>query len=244
MKKTFWLFILGLLLITPVYARENRLYVTGSNYKLAYDSKLIDENVFMKHLDMVPGDSYTDDLIIENNSDLSYDLYFKVVPKNMNAAKREFFDNISMKIYLDENLIYDGGVDGLDYQSMGVNLQDSVLLGTFNIGRIANMRVETSLSKDYSNTNFSDDAFIDWTFYANFDGELNPNPDTGPGDDEDDPNKPGPSDVIEILPIPDTGILGGSSTNYIPSIIIGGIVLLLIIFYYNKKEYRQKLRRK
>ena len=241
MKKTIWLFILGLLFITPVNARENRLYVTGSDYKLAYDSKLIDENVFMKHIDMIPGDSYTDELIIENNSSLSYDLYFKVIPKDMNAPKRVFFNNISMKIYLDDNLVYDGGVDGMDYQSSGVNLQDSVLLGTFPVGRVANMRVETSLSEDYSDTNFSDNTFIDWTFYAQFDGEINPNPDTDHGDD--DPNKPVPSDPVEILPIPDTGILGGSSNNYIPSIIIGGIVLLLFVFYYNKKGNKQKLRR-
>ena len=243
MKKTIWLFILGLLLITPVNALENRLYVTGSDYKLAYDSKLIDENVFMKHIDMIPGDSYTDELIIENNSSLSYDLYFKVIPKNMNAPKRVFFNNISMKIYLDDNLVYDGGVDGMDYQSSGVNLQDSVLLGTFPVGRVANMRVETSLSEDYSDTNFSDNAFIDWTFYAQFDGEINPNPDTGGHGDDEKPDKPVPSDPVEILPIPDTGILGGSSKNYIPSIIIGGIVLLLFVFYYNKKGNKQKLRR-
>ena len=42
-----------------------------------HESSYIDEDVFMKHVDMAPGASYTDELLIENGTNTKYTLYFK-----------------------------------------------------------------------------------------------------------------------------------------------------------------------
>ena len=104
MKK---LLILLLLLITvPVFAKENKLYLLEDKKTIKYESGLYDDKVFMKHLDMVPGSKYTDELYIENGTDVPYKLYFKAVKKNQGADAEKLLQSISMKITLDDKLIY------------------------------------------------------------------------------------------------------------------------------------------
>ena len=67
--------------ILSVQAKENKLYFTEENDRLYYESKLIDEDVFMKHIDMTPGENFTDELLIENGTNTKYTLYFKIVPR-------------------------------------------------------------------------------------------------------------------------------------------------------------------
>ena len=74
MKKILLLLIL--LLTISVSAKENKLYFVEKDNQIFYESGLYDEKVFMKHTDMVPGSSYTDELLIENGTNKVYKLYF------------------------------------------------------------------------------------------------------------------------------------------------------------------------
>jgi len=130
--KKFVLFIsLFALSVLSVQARENKLYFTEENNRLYYESKLIDEDIFMKHIDMTPGESFTDELLIENGTNTKYTLYFKVVPREQSAEADELLENIIMKIKLDEEIIYEGKATGLDYTEQGIDLQKAILLGDF-----------------------------------------------------------------------------------------------------------------
>ena len=51
MKKIITFLLLFFLLISPVKALENKLYFTEEDGQLYYQSSLIDEKVFLKHLD-------------------------------------------------------------------------------------------------------------------------------------------------------------------------------------------------
>ena len=105
--KKFVLFIsLFALSVLSVQAKENKLYFTEENNRLYYESKLIDEDIFMKHIDMTPGESFTDELLIENGTNTKYTLYFKVVPREQSAEADELLENIIMKIKLDEEMQY------------------------------------------------------------------------------------------------------------------------------------------
>lgn len=231
MKKIITFLLLFFLLISPVKALENKLYFTEEDGQLYYQSSLIDEKVFLKHLDMMPGDTFTDELIIENGTEEEHDLYFKVIPADEDSNVRDLFDHLTMKIYLDDELIYDGFVRGLDYSNTGVNLQDVVLLGKFEPDDRSVMVVETKLLESYNNTNVNGNSTIDWTFYADYRKDPDPEPED-PGDDIVNPE----TDIIEILPIPDTGIFGNSK-NLIPFIILGIVGVLLVIY---KKELERK----
>lgn len=218
MKKRIFTILLFLLMITPVYAKDNKLYFTEKEERIYYESKLLNEDVFMKHTDMVPGSRYTDELIIENGTATTYTLYFKVVPRKQSKMADELLDAIDMEITLDGNLIYNGSAKGLDYSSVGVNLQNSVLLGDFIPSRNSKMVVKTHLQESYSNTDFKEYSYIDWTFYAQYE-----------------------NNTWEIIPIPKTGIgFVQKSIPYLPWI---GILFIVIILYgvYKIREKKERV---
>lgn len=212
--KKFVLFIsLFALCIISVEAKENKLYFTEENNRLYYESKLIDENIFMKHVDMTPGESFTDELIIENGTNTKYTLYFKIVPREQSAEADELLDNIMMKIKLDDNVIYEGKATGLDYTEQGIDLQKAILLGNFAPSKNSKMVVETKLSENYDNTEFNDFSYIDWSFYAQYDDSEPP---------------------VEIIASPDT------MKNSFPFAFVFSVIIILIGLGIVKSAYKKK----
>lgn len=212
MKKIILILALFIVSILPVQAKENKLYFTDYDKHLYYESSLIDEDVFMKHTDMVPGSSFTDELILENGTKTKYTLYFQVKPKKQSNEADEFLENIQMTIKLDDKVIYDGKATGLDYNNDGINLQAAILIGEIKPSKKLKMTVETSLSKDYDNTNYDELSYIDWSFYAQYEDE-----------------------VSEIVKSPNT-MKNSSSYTIVFSIIIILIGITLIINAIKKKN--------
>lgn len=212
--KKFVLFIsLFALSVLSVQARENKLYFTEENNRLYYESKLIDEDIFMKHIDMIPGESFTDELLIENGTNTKYTLYFKVVPRNQSAEADELLENIIMKIKLDEEIIYEGKATGLDYTEQGIDLQKAILLGDFTPSKNSKMVVETKLSENYDNTELNEFSYIDWSFYAQYDDSKPP---------------------VEIIVSPNT------MRNSFPYTIVFSAIIILIGIGIVKSAYKKK----
>lgn len=209
MKKLILIGLLFALSSFSVQAKENKLYFTEENNSLYYESKLIDEDIFMKHVDMTPGDSFTDELLIENGTNTKYTLYFKIVPREQSANADELLENIIMNIKLDNKVIYNGKATGLDYTSQGINLQNAILLGDFTPSRKSNMIVETKLKEEYDNTNNIDSSYIDWSFYAQYDKKES------------------------VIINPKTSTIGKSNHYYL----FLAIIPLLLIIYTVRKEY-------
>lgn len=212
--KKFVLFIsLFALSVLSVQARENKLYFTEENNRLYYESKLIDEDIFMKHIDMTPGESFTDELLIENGTNTKYTLYFKVVPRDQSAEADELLENIIMKIKLDEEIIYEGKATGLDYTEQGIDLQKAILLGNFTPSKNSKMVVETKLSENYDNTELNEFSYIDWSFYAQYDDSKPP---------------------VEIIVSPNT------MRNSFPYTIVFSAIIILIGIGIVKSAYKKK----
>ena len=205
--KKFVLFIsLFALSVLSVQARENKLYFTEENNRLYYESKLIDE-------DMTPGESFTDELLIENGTNTKYTLYFRVVPRNQSAEADELLENIIMKIKLDEEIIYEGKATGLDYTEQGIELQKAILLGNFTPSKNSKMVVETKLSENYDNTELNEFSYIDWSFYAQYDDSKPP---------------------VEIIVSPNT------MRNSFPYTIVFSAIIILIGIGIVKSAYKKK----
>lgn len=213
MKKVLlFLTLFVVFFVTPVCAFENKLYFTEFNDRIYYKSKFLDEDVFMKHLDMVPGKIFTDELIIENGTNTKYTLFFKVVPRVQSEEADNLLENIYMTIIIDGEEIYEGRATGLDYTDRGINLQDAILLGEFDPSKESKMVVETKLSEHYDNTEYDELSYIDWSFYAQYEN----------------------SEPTEIVSVPNT------LKNSFPIIFIVSICVILIglfiILYARKKE--------
>ena len=222
MKKILFIFLTFFLSINIVLAKENKLSISSSDNKLYYDSKLLDTNTFMKHLDMIPGSTFTDNLIIENETKFNFNLYLKINNRNNN----ELLDYMTMKIYLDDKLVYDGDMigSGLFYENDALN--NSFLVGNFSANQLSNLRVVTNLSTDYSNINNNDSLIIDWKFYAETKDDINKK------DDIEEET------IIEIIPAPITGI----NIDKLPIIIIScglclaGCILIIILIKKRNKD--------
>lgn len=181
MKKILSLIIIiiSIFSISFVYAEEkNKLYISSKDNKLYYDSEMFDEDIFLHFLELVPGEVYEEELLIENDTVFPCDLYFKIIQDEQSELAEELLDNIIMKIYLDDEIIYDGKVKGEDYLENGVNLQDSIYLGKYEKKASETLKVEVKLDEEYSNIDNEELAKTTWEFYASVDNEIktiNPN---------------------------------------------------------------------
>ena len=170
MKKI--LFCLILLLAIPVNAKDSRLYFNEKDKKLYYDSSILDKNIFMNHTDMLPGSIYQDRLLIENDSNKDFTLYFKVKVEDQSSESLELLDNIEMKLYLDDQLIYDGLSTGIDYKENGINLLNSIKIGEIKSKSSVNLDATVKLKESYSNIDNQEYSFVDWYFYAEYDDSI------------------------------------------------------------------------
>ena len=103
MKKIFVALIASIIIATPVFAEaKNKVYVYEKDEKIYYDSKQFDDR-FMVHENMVPGDSFSDELVVENGTSYEHDIYFKIVNGITNSERiNEFLSDIARYIKPDE----------------------------------------------------------------------------------------------------------------------------------------------
>ncbi len=188
------------------------MYFKEDKDQLLYDGTAINKDIFMNHDNLVPGEVFTDELLIENGTEKTYTLFLKVIPVEQSSAADELLDKITMNIKLDEETIYSGKATGLDYTSQGINLQDAIELGEFAPSKKSKLVVETKLSEDYDNTSNVISTKIDWSFY----GQLNDS-----------------KNAYEIMEAPNT-LMNKSTVLAVVSII--AILVGLSIFQYAKKK--------
>lgn len=213
MKKMIFTLILLLISISSVSAKENRLILIEQNNKIYYDRNVFDRDYFMKFDGMLPNGKYHDELLIENNTNKKVTLYFKIEEKEQSDEQNELLDNLFMKLYLDNNLIYDGQVKGFDYNLNGVNLQNVVFLKELSQSDSLKFNVDLYLDPKYANKNMDDYARVDWIFYVQ-------QMDTG--------------EVTEVTGVPITGLNGNSIFVIISASIICLIGFIITLFVIRK----------
>lgn len=153
-----------------VKAKDNTLYFTEFGHKLVYDSSF-DKEEFMSHLSIVPGQTNTDVLIIKNGTSTEYELFLKVKYLDDDSKVKALIENIDMKVYLDDELIYTGKVSGEEYNNSGVKLTNAFSLGIFK-SNSAVLKVETTLNPEFTDVDNDAIAKIDWEFYAAYEEEI------------------------------------------------------------------------
>ena len=200
-KKIIYTFILFAFITSTVYADENKIYFTESDGRIYYQDY---DHTFMNHPDMVPGREYTDILSLENETSIKYGLYVKLKKINDSAAANELFDNINMKIYIDDNLIFEGSARGLTIVDGEEVLNDIIKLVDMHPNTTHTLMVKTQLSRDYTNINYTDATYVNWVFYASYgdpDEPIEPDDPVTP----DEPVEPEYSGESEINGDSDTG---------------------------------------
>lgn len=163
------------------YSRDDRvtlkkLYLDEKDGTLSYTPSAPGDNWFMSHLNMMPGETYEDTLVIENQTGRRCKIYMQVVPKAVQEKlPRELLEKISMKVYNEGTLIYNGTALGKDYNDSLQDLQKVVLLGEYGEKNVGKLRVVLTLDKDTPLKYADQLAQIDWKFIVeDASGEKNP----------------------------------------------------------------------
>lgn len=230
-----------------------------SNGKLVYvpyrnEAGAEEGNWFMSFTDMVPGGVYKDKLSIENASKKKYRLYAQVIPREQEAVKAELLDLITMKVYYQGSLIYDGKATGASLVSEE-GLQRVVPLGIYASGSKGVIEVELSLDPTLKLGDGRSEKYagiltkVDWKFMVtevhdpDSGGSDEPGPGPRPGTVVTVPDNPVPTGdltVIEDSPVP-LALLPktGDTTPLIPMVVtvIGsGLILLYLAGRLRKKK--------
>ena len=173
MKKMAIIFIIFFCLVEPIGASENILRFVDEDNNLYYDSEIFDDDIFMNRLNLISGETNNDVLLIENKTDDTFNLYFRIIDNGYSEEDKELISNTTMKIFVDNEIIYDGYIDGKHYDD-GINLNNSVSVGEFTPDSSKEIRVVTEVDSDYVGAEANATIQVEWEFYAEIDDAILP----------------------------------------------------------------------
>jgi hypothetical protein len=183
MKKVSFivLFLLSFFIFDVYALDQNTLVLTDKDKKLIYNNNLFNENIFLYHVEMIPGGEYEDNLHIINNSNFEYVLYLRLFLDNDDNYDLEFMKNINFQIFLDNLEIFNGTIIDKNENNILISLGEYK-----NYGDQSTLKVITNLNKEYSNVNKMDNSIIHWEFVANYEDnyQIITTPNTGITDTE------------------------------------------------------------
>lgn len=129
----------------------------GNANELVY---IHDDDLFLQHPNMIPGDYIRRTLEIKNKHKYPYELFLKaerVSPKE----EYDLLDKLDLKISYKDEVIYDEAVNGEDKLTKGISL------GVFNPGQEENLIAEVKLDGASTGNEYKNkSAQIDWIFTA------------------------------------------------------------------------------
>lgn len=129
----------------------------GNANELVY---IPDDDLFLQHPNMLPGDYIIRTLEIKNKHKYPYELFLRaerVSPKE----EYDLLDKLDLKISYKDEVIYDEAVNGEDKLTKGISL------GVFNPGQEENLIAEVKLDGASTGNEYKNkSAQIDWIFTA------------------------------------------------------------------------------
>ena len=243
MKKLFKLLVLILLVsCTNVYASENRLVIKGSGDELTYEKELINTDKLIVREHMLPGETYTDELIVENKSNKEFNLYFKLVPTTTTTELTELLNNIQIVVRRENVRVYEGSPLNATSAINSTNEKGAILIGKFTQNQVSTITITSTLSEDYpnrSNTSVSNVNCIFYTQHGTSGGGSGGGDDPGGGGSGGGgsgggsgggttPSNPNTGEIVEIVPVPNTSItISRAVTTVSIIVLITGLTIML-----------------
>lgn len=142
------------------------------------------DDLFLLHPNMIPGDSIIRTLEIKNKHKYPYELFLKakrVSPRE----KYDLLDKLDLKIKHKDKVIYDESANGEDKLTKGISL------GVINPGEEENLIAEVKLDGDSTGNEYKNkSAQVDWIFTAVRKEDGKTNESIEESDEKDEPDKP------------------------------------------------------
>ena len=158
--KKILIVIISIFIISPVYASENIIYVNEKGDNLYYKSE---NDYFIDHQNMLPGETYVDSMILENRAKNDYTFYLKTVLKNDDTS---LLESINMIIKVDGKIVYEGTALGKEYLENQVNDNNLLKLGDIKSKGSKKIEINTTLGVMPDNYQDEKEGLIDFKIYA------------------------------------------------------------------------------
>ncbi|MEG0571264.1 MAG: hypothetical protein RR497_06425 [Oscillospiraceae bacterium] len=136
---------------------NSKLYFNSQDGKLYYEPQNTAHlDTFLNLQEMSAGTTYKDVLEISNSADRTYELFFQILPDDPTSPDSQFFlKNISMKIFYDDEVLFDGTADALTKTSQSIDLSQMASIGEYKKNQKRILTVEVTLNKDFWQANDS-----------------------------------------------------------------------------------------
>lgn len=129
----------------------------GNANELVY---IPDDDLFLQHPNMIPGDYIRRTLEIKNKHKYPYELFLRA-ERVSTKEEYDLLDKLDLKISYEDEVIYDEAVNGEDKLIKGISL------GVFNPGQEENLIAEVKLDGASTGNEYKNkSAQIDWIFTA------------------------------------------------------------------------------
>ncbi len=265
-------FLLGMVIMigsasATAFAADSSVTYEGGAEKFVFlpGSEYTDSDLFDNFKGVMPGDKVEQRITVKNSyrgcdyvriylrAEAHDETEHPNSPKVAEAGETfgsmtDFLSHLSMKVYQEEDLIYEASPEQLD------GLAENVLLGSFDYGEAAELNVVLEVPIELGNEYANREGEVDWVFVAEHRNRSN-----GGGDDDDDggddgggghhdPTQPSssytpapdsPIPVVEPLPpgVPKTG----DDTVIWPYLLLlaaglGGVIVPML---WKRKEKRK-----
>lgn len=174
-----------------------------------------EEKMFLEGLDMNPGDSVKNTLIIENNYDFAYSLYMSA-KRITDEEEYDLLNVIDLEVTFDDKVIYKGPI-------INENSDEKILLGVFQPDSSKTLKAVATLSESVGNEYKNKYVEVDWLFIAEGDDGKNISSEISTGSGNNISNNGGSSDNQSNLP--HTGEIVKSIYMALGFIAIGALLL-------------------
>ena len=184
MKYRIILFLVLLSLTIPVFSKENAIHFNTSADKTFYKTDFNEEGFFFNNTNLIPGEVYTNELTIYNDTKNLFTIYLKFFNREQSTAANDLIDHLNIKIYNNDSIIYDGKATGVTYDGTNYDLEGAITLGDYQPNSKGIIKFEVVLDPNYGNIESNEFSYVDWKFYGQYDDnkkieEITENPNTG-----------------------------------------------------------------
>lgn len=152
-----------------------------------------EEKIFLEDLDINPGDSVENTLIIENNYDFAYSLYMSA-KRITDEEEYDLLTVIDLEVIFDDEVIYKGPIIKNDSE-------EKILLGVFQPNSSKTLKAVATLSESVGNEYKNKYARVDWIFNAEGDDGKNISSDNpiNSGSNNNQTNLPYTGEVVKSI---------------------------------------------
>jgi len=205
-----------------VSAKEKTVSFIDYKEGFYYDERRIKEEDFTEEMSLVGDKKYEETFIIRNDSSHKKEVFLALESMAEDGSYNDIMEYCSLKVFLDDKVLYDGSASIMDYVQEREKLQEFVSLGKLDKKSIQELKILLTLTGDYQAKSKNKFAYVTASFYIK-DSQKNYTL----------VEKATPQMIYNFL---DVWVFCGVC------VLVG--LLLLSIYYWKKNAYKRKVKEK